>query len=404
MVLAGHEEGVILAVHLNNLHALIVRAGGHELQALLFKGFHHRGVHLEAMAVSLADLYTSAQACGPTLLLAVEAVHHRALGAVLEEAHALAQAHGATLLLHVVLGHGDNHGVAGARGELLRVCVAHLADVSMHQARSQLSPRVAHHRHLQAQADAQVGLLLHTGEGGCLDHALHAAAAEAAGHQNAVSLVQTVPGSLVLGGVLFLHLVLQVGGLHPVDDRHLVQRVGRMAHGLRRDLSTSLPWTPRCKSRTGACTCPQSRCARGCSPRPPSAPAPTTHTRTTHLPPSGSSRSPWRAARTDAGCSPPRAARATPRARGRCCSRRARPARSPRARRRKRRSSPSSPTHHARTHQTPSPEEWPHGRSRSQGISRLHATPSLLSEWAWSSAHYTHTLRTHLPYNTDHGD
>ena len=104
-------------------------------------------------------------------------------------------------------------------------------------------PGIADHRHLQTQTDAQIRLLLHARERRRLDHALHAATAEAAGDEDAVCLVETVPGGAVLLGVRLLRGVLEVRRLHPVDDRVLVDGVGRVLHRLRRSHFTVLPST-----------------------------------------------------------------------------------------------------------------------------------------------------------------
>ena len=57
--------------HLHNLHALVVRARRHEVQALLLELADQLGVHLEAVAVALRDLCPSHALHAPTLLLPV---------------------------------------------------------------------------------------------------------------------------------------------------------------------------------------------------------------------------------------------------------------------------------------------------------------------------------------------
>ena len=70
-------------------------------------------------------------------------------------------------------------------------------------------PGVLHHRKLHAQADPQVGHLVHTRKFNGLDLSFHTALAKAAGHQNGVETLKQC-GALLLDrlgvDVLDLHL------------------------------------------------------------------------------------------------------------------------------------------------------------------------------------------------------
>ena len=123
MVLRRSEERMVLAVHLQHLHALARRARRYEVQATRLELVDQLRIHLETMAMALRNLWASHSPPTRTLLVSVQLSHHALLRSlrVAEHRHALAQTHGSTLLLHVVLGHRHHHRMLCRLRELLRV-------------------------------------------------------------------------------------------------------------------------------------------------------------------------------------------------------------------------------------------------------------------------------------------
>ena len=200
VVLHADEEGV--AAHLHRLgQAAVRRAAGHR-QPRRLQLAAEGVVELIAVAVPLAYLPR-----------AVAALQRRARG---YHAGPRAQAQRAALVHLVALaGHEIDHLVRAPRRELAGVGVRPAEDV----------PRVLYDRHLHPQAEAQIG---HAALAGVLrgqHHALHAAAAEAAGHQHAVR-----------GGEALRHILRrQRLGVHPVElhlrAQFIAGVVQRLHHG-----------------------------------------------------------------------------------------------------------------------------------------------------------------------------
>ena len=59
MVLAGNEEGMVFAAELQDLHTLVIRAGGNKMQSILLKRLHQSGVDLETVAMTFGNFYSS---------------------------------------------------------------------------------------------------------------------------------------------------------------------------------------------------------------------------------------------------------------------------------------------------------------------------------------------------------
>mmetsp|Transcript_28961 Transcript_28961/g.77895 ORF Transcript_28961/g.77895 Transcript_28961/m.77895 type:complete len:484 (-) Transcript_28961:587-2038(-) len=128
----------------------------------------------------------------------------QALGS-LEHTAAAAQAHGSAHVRLGDLGHVHDHRVFRLIVKLRRVRILPAQDRA----------RILDDGDLEAQADAKVRHLVLARELGCEDLALDAAVPEAAGHEDPVHSLEALPRGCVLGGVLLLHLWLQVCRIDP---------------------------------------------------------------------------------------------------------------------------------------------------------------------------------------------
>ena len=157
-------------------------------------------VELVAVAVTLGNLSH-----------AVAALHGRARA---DEARIAAQAQRAALIHRITLaGHVIDNLVQPLRSKLAGVGICD----AQHMA------GIFDHCHLHAQADAEIGDVLFPGILGCQDHPLNAAAAEAAGHQDAI---QT-------GESGFHRFCRDQLGIDPADADLGIQEKARVAQRLR---------------------------------------------------------------------------------------------------------------------------------------------------------------------------
>ena len=170
------------AGQLHRLHQTAVRAGAGNDQTGVLHLLPEVVVELVAVAVTLPDLG-----------LAVALGH---LGAGGHGAGVLAQTHGAALGdVALLVGHEGDDVVLAVRGELAGIGVG----VAQH------TPGKLHHHDLHAQADGKVGHVVLAGVLGGLDHALDAAVAEAAGHDDAVHVRKDLLAGVLVGQVLAFH-------------------------------------------------------------------------------------------------------------------------------------------------------------------------------------------------------
>merc|ERR1719263_920399 len=174
-------ERVRAARQLDDLHARVRVVLADEAEARLFELGHDVGVHLVAVPVALRDRGRAA----------VDQRRDRRLaplrpGVLVEDRVAGPQPHGPAqlALLAEGLGHEDDGRLLALFVELRRVRAGP----------AQLVAGVLDDGDLHAQADAEVGLLLLATELGARDHALDAPYPEAAGHDDAVGVLDLLPG------------------------------------------------------------------------------------------------------------------------------------------------------------------------------------------------------------------
>src|SRR5216684_2611984 len=208
MVLHADEPGMV--GDLDDFRQLAVRRHAGEAQTRLLELAHVVDVDLVAVAMALADLRRAAV----DLADAAAAREHRLVGA---EPHGAAEiAAGLTLLQHVAahpLGHEPDHRVL-ARPELGRARALEPGEVA----------RRLDHRHLHAEADAEIGHEPLARETRGLDLALGAALAEAAGDEDAVDAFELDDRVLLLEDLGIEPIQIDA---HIVGDAAMGQRLGQ---------------------------------------------------------------------------------------------------------------------------------------------------------------------------------
>src|SRR6202035_5558892 len=156
---------------------------GAEAYAVLLEPAPIGGVDLVAVAVAFGNVDAAIDAGGLPA-----ALEHRRIGA---EPHGAAEIAVAAAPVQLVafhpFGHQPDHGLGGG-AELRRIGLADAAQIA----------RRLHHRHLHAEADAEIGHVPLARELRRLDLAFGAALAEAARHQDAVHMLEERGGILAL--------------------------------------------------------------------------------------------------------------------------------------------------------------------------------------------------------------
>ena len=172
----------LAAGQLDRFHQAAIGAGARDHKTLGLHLIPELVVELVAVAMALPDL-----------ALAVALGH---LGAGGHGARVLAQTHGAALgNVAFLVGHQGDDVVLAVRGKLAGVGVG----VAQHVAGK------LHHHDLHTKADAKVGDIVLPGVLRGLDHALNAAVAKAAGHDDAVHIGEDLLAGFLIGQVLALH-------------------------------------------------------------------------------------------------------------------------------------------------------------------------------------------------------
>ena len=189
-----HTDVIRVILEFHNLHPLTPIVLSEEVEPGIVQLIHVRGVNLVPVPVALAN----------DVDVSVQRAELAPLASGLEVRIVETQTHGAAHLSLVDLGHEDDDLVFGVAVEFLRGGLREMHDVAGE----------FDDGYLHAEADTQEGRVVLAGPLGCGDHALGAAVAETAGHENAVGALDFGPGRVVGG---FIGCLFEELGVDPLE-------------------------------------------------------------------------------------------------------------------------------------------------------------------------------------------